>query len=74
MLVGFIRGNRQKEMEIPVIRMCDGDIYASYEGRYGVGGDIYVAVAFLSWKENSDTQRRGEEITARIVSPSHASI
>jgi hypothetical protein len=29
-------------MEIPVIRMCDGDMYASYQGRYGVGGDVYA--------------------------------
>ena len=25
-------------MEIPVIRMCDGAMYASYEGWYGEGG------------------------------------
>ena len=35
---GELRGNRQKEMEIPVIRMCDAAMYASYEGWYGEGG------------------------------------
>jgi len=32
-----LRGERRWEMGIPVIRMCDGDMYASYEGWYGVG-------------------------------------
>jgi len=35
-------GDRRWEMEIPGIRMCDGDMHASYEGRYGVGGDVYA--------------------------------
>jgi hypothetical protein len=32
-------------MEIPGIRMCDGDMYTSYEGQYGVGGDVYATVS-----------------------------
>ena len=36
-----MRGDRWWEMEISAIGMCDGAIYASYEGWYGVGGDIY---------------------------------
>ena len=35
-------GERRWEMEIPVIRMCDGDMYPSYEGWYGVGGDVHA--------------------------------
>ena len=31
-------GERQWEIYIPVIRMRDMDLYAPYEGRYGVGG------------------------------------
>jgi hypothetical protein len=29
-------------MELPVIRMCDGDMYVSYEGQHGVWGDVYA--------------------------------
>ena len=56
-------GESQWSMEIPGIRMCDGDVYASYEGRYGVGGDVcatggategaggggLIFVVFLEW-------------------------
>ncbi len=35
-------GERRWEMEIPVIRVCDGDMYPSYEGWYGVGGDVHA--------------------------------
>ena len=35
---GEVVGESQCEMEIPVIGMCDGAMYASYEGWYGVVG------------------------------------
>jgi len=38
-------GESKWEMEIPGIRMCDGDMYASYEGLYGVGGEYSRTVA-----------------------------
>jgi hypothetical protein len=34
--------DRRWAMEVPVIRMCDRDIHASYEGWYGVGGGVYA--------------------------------
>jgi len=37
-----LRGESTTEMKIPVIRMCDGDMYPSYEGWYGVGGDVHA--------------------------------
>ena len=33
-----MRGEITTEMKIPVIRMCDGDMYPSYDGWYGVRG------------------------------------
>ena len=36
-------------MEIPVIGMCDGAMYASYEGWYGEGGDVYVTGGATEW-------------------------
>ena len=36
-------------MEIPGIRMCDGDMHASYEGRYGVGGGVYATGGATQW-------------------------
>ena len=36
-------------MEIPGIRMCDGDMYASYEGWYGVGDDVYATGGATQW-------------------------
>jgi hypothetical protein len=33
---------RRREMEIPVIRICDEGIYASFEEQYGVWGDVYA--------------------------------
>jgi len=38
-------------MEVPVIRMCDRDMHASYQGRYGVGGDVYATGGATEWGE-----------------------
>ena len=45
-------------MEIPVIRMCDGDMYPSYEGWYGVGGDVHAT---------GEEHQSGEEDEADIL-------
>ena len=37
-----MRGENSTEMEISVIRMCHGDMYPSYEGWYGIGGDVHA--------------------------------
>jgi hypothetical protein len=36
-------------MAIPGIRMCDGDVHASYEGQHGVGGDVYGTGGSTQW-------------------------
>ena len=35
-------GERRSAMEVSIIRTCDGDLYSSYEGSYGVRGDECV--------------------------------
>ena len=39
---GEERGSRRPAMEVSIIRTCDGDLYSSYEGSYGVRGDVCV--------------------------------
>ena len=43
-VVGGVRkgGENRWAMEVSVIRTCDGDLYSSYEGSYGVRGDVCV--------------------------------
>ena len=36
-------------MDVPVIRVRGRDVYASYEGSYGVGGDVYAKEGATEW-------------------------
>ena len=36
-------------MDVPVIRVRGRDLYASYEGSYGVGGDVYAKEGATEW-------------------------
>ena len=42
--VGGVRkgGEHRRAMEVSIIRTCDGDLYSSHEGSYGVRGDVCV--------------------------------
>ena len=42
--VGGVRkgGDHRPAMEVSVIRTCEEDLYSSYEGSYGVRGDVCV--------------------------------
>ena len=42
-------GERRWEMDDPVMRVRGRDLYASYEGSYGVGGDVYAKEGATEW-------------------------
>jgi len=39
---GEERGSRRPAMEVSIIMTCEGDLCSSYEGSYGVRGDVCV--------------------------------